>query len=246
MKCGLIGSGHVAHAFGAWMHERVGLVGQWNRAHLTPVPSVPIQGNMEGWEVALIAVSDDALEDVSRGIPSGVWRVHFSGAKALDAITAGGERGAVMWPIASIRKEKAPQWETVHWAVEATDHEVLQWALGTITALKGTAHVVDGNQRLHAHVAAVFAANFAGAVLAEAAELAVGANLPWEAFHHLHAGISERAATVEGAMLQTGPAARGDELTLEAHRLALKNDPALLRLYNELTERIQQRSNALT
>lgn len=244
MKCGLIGSGHVAHAFGSWMQEQVGLIGQWNRALIPAVPGVPIQRDMEGWEVALLAVSDDALETVSSSLPSGVWRVHFSGAKPLEAMISGGERGAVIWPIASIRKEKAPQWESVHWAVEASDDEVLSWALDTIAALKGTAHVVDGNQRLNAHIAAVFAANFANAVLAESAELVVQVGLPWEAFHALHLGVAERAETVEGALLQTGPASRGDELTLSAHRLALANDPELLRLYNELTDRIQKRSTA--
>ena len=37
----------------------------------------------------------------------------------------------------------------------------------------------------------------------------------------------------------TGPAVRGDEKTLDAHRKLLAKDPDLLNLYNELTKILQ-------
>ena len=242
MKYGLIGSGNVAHALGQHWADQIGWHAHWNRSEMPLFPDVPFSPDADDWDVAVLAVSDDALEAVSAGLPDHVLRVHLSGAKPLRAVLQGGARGAVIWPVSSIRKERMSEWKAVHWAVEASDEESLAWASETVRKLGGTPHALSEEQRLRAHVAAVFAANFSNLMLAEAADLVGPTGLPWSAVHALAEGVMERAATEAGAQLITGPAARGDEATLEAHRSQLSPHSDLKQLYEVLTHRIQQRS----
>ena len=242
MKCGLLGSGNVAHALGQHWADQIGWHAHWNRSGTPLFPSVPFKPVAEDWEVAVLAVSDDALEAVSSELPSHVMRVHLSGAKPLESVLQGGARGAVIWPVCSIRRERMPDWNAVHWAVEATDDAALEWAQSAVIRLGGTPHVMSHEHRLRAHVAAVFAANFSNLMLAEAAELVQPTALPWSALHALAQGVMERAATEQGAALITGPAARGDEATLNAHRALLSASSDVAALYEALTHRIQHRS----
>ncbi len=242
MKCGLMGSGHVAHALGRHWAGSIGWHAHWNRSETPLFPTVPFSADASDWDVAVLAVADDALEAVSAELPANVLRVHLSGAKPLEAVLQEGTRGAVMWPVCSIRKERMPDWDTVHWAVEASDNDALEWALNAVSALGGMPHVLSSEQRLRAHVAAVFAANFSNLMLAEAAELVQPTGLPWTAVHALAQGVMERAATEAGAQLITGPAARGDAATLNAHRSLLADASDLASLYEVLTQRIQHRS----
>lgn len=242
MRYGLIGSGHVAHALGQHVEEAVGWAGQWSRSGMHAVAGVPFSADWSGWQVAVLAVADGALQAVAERVPRGVWRVHLSGAQPLDAVAPDGERGAVMWPVCSIRKEHAPEWSQVHWGIEATDSEVLEWASALVIRLGGTPHPLSHSERLSAHIAAVFAANFTNLMLAEAAALALPSGMPWEAFHRLALGVVERSASPAGATRLTGPAARGDEATVAAHVGALGASPRLSALYTALTDSIRTRS----
>jgi predicted short-subunit dehydrogenase-like oxidoreductase (DUF2520 family) len=242
MRCGLIGSGNVAHALGRHWADQIGWHAHWNRSETSIFPDVPFSRDAKGWDVAVLAVADDALEAVSAELPIHVLRVHLSGAKPLNAVLQEGARGAVIWPVCSIRKEQMPDWSAVHWAVEASDENALEWALNAIRALGGMPHAISSEQRIRAHIAAVFAANFSNLMLAEASKLVHPTGLPWAAVHALAQGVLERATTEAGAQLITGPAARGDEATLNVHRALLAEESDLASLYEALTLRIQQRS----
>lgn len=244
MICGLVGSGHVAHAFGQHFAAHGEWSGQWSRSGAEVVPGVAVVSDWSAWEVAFLAVADGALEDVAREVPRGTWRIHFSGAKPLEAVAPAGERGAVMWPICSIRKEHPPIWEGVHWGVEATDDDVFAWVDQTLQRLGGTVHPLSGEQRLRAHAAAVFAANFTNLVLAESADLLADTGLPWGAMHELAQGVLERSADPAAVYRMTGPAARGDEATMRAHARVLASDPTLQQLYADLSARITDRAHS--
>ncbi len=243
MKCGLIGSGHVAHAFGRHFATAETWVGQWSRAGVDVVPGVDVEADWAGWDVAFLAVADGALGEVARRVPAGTWRVHFSGAQPLSSVVPAGERGAVMWPVCSIRKEHPPVWDGLHWAVEATDEGVFTWADQILRRLGGTVHRMSSDQRLEAHAAAVFAANFTNLMLAEAADLGAATGLPWAALHRLAAGVFDRSADPQAVGHLTGPAARGDGATLDAHARVLAQHPELQQLYMQLSARIQQRAH---
>ena len=96
------------------------------------------------------------------------------------------------------------------------------------------------------HLAAVLAGNLAPVLLAEAAGLLVQAGVR----AHLAGPILEplarsalKHATAHGAAAAlTGPAARGDETTIQAHRAALaEHAPGLATLYDARTQRAKQR-----
>jgi predicted short-subunit dehydrogenase-like oxidoreductase (DUF2520 family) len=227
---------------GEHFQREIGWCGSWNRQGIEVVSGVELTSNWEAWDVAFLAVSDEALDPISRRIPSGTWRIHLSGAQPLSVLLEAGERGAVLWPICSIRKEYPPKWSEVHWCIEATDEEVYDWAQKAVLQLHGTPHQVTESQRRKAHIAAVFAANFTNLALAEASDLIAATTVPWRAIHQLAQGVVQRCLEQSATAQLTGPASRDDTSTLLIHREELSDSPELLEVYDLLSERIKMRS----
>ena len=91
------------------------------------------------------------------------------------------------------------------------------------------------------HAAAVFAANYPTTLLAEAIALATEAGLDQDTAQRgmttLLAGAVSNLKNLAPAEAITGPAARGDQGTMQRHLEALKDDPELQRLYQLLASR---------
>lgn len=176
----------------------------------------------------VLAVSDDALEDVSRDLPEGVLRIHFAGSGS--AALPGGPV-AVVWPIHTFTGSSELDWSRIHVAVssphEAAEAQAVDWA----RRFAGAVTPVREEQRLKAHVAAVFAANYTNRMFTHAQDLATEAGLPWEAYVPLVQAVCSAASAGRSAAAQTGPARRGDRTTLSLHSALLSHQPARAALY---------------
>ena len=239
-----------------------GRSGGWNVERLVCVPTVRIVGPGRagsslagalagvGWCVAdpvrhgddprgaaadvdlcVVAVPDAAIAAVAARIdpvPSTLV-VHLAGA--LDAtVLARHPRRAALHPLASLpdpatgaRTLAAGAW----WAVDGDPGAEL-----IVAALGGRLVPVGPQARAAYHAAACIAANHTVALLAQAERVAASAGLPAAPFYELAAAAVANAATVGAAAALTGPAARGDEITLRRHLDAL--DPAERELYATL------------
>jgi predicted short-subunit dehydrogenase-like oxidoreductase (DUF2520 family) len=89
-------------------------------------------------------------------------------------------------------------------------------------------------------VAAVFACNFTNHLLGISAALLEQEQLPLTLLAPLLRETVEKALACPPFTVQTGPAARHDESTLDRHRAALDTHPRWLEIYNVLTASIQQ------
>jgi predicted short-subunit dehydrogenase-like oxidoreductase (DUF2520 family) len=100
-----------------------------------------------------------------------------------------------------------------------------------------------GSRRLY-HAAAATAANLLVAVIDVAIEMAAAAGIAPETARQMlvrlaRTSLENLASSAPGAAL-SGPVARGDEATLEAHRevLAGLDTPEILQIYEVLTRRL--------
>ena len=99
---------------------------------------------------------------------------------------------------------------------------------------------LDYNQRLRAHLAAVWVSNFVNALNATAQDLMRQTGLDFDMLRPLAEQTLRKWDYGDLWLQQTGPAIRRDEKTLNSQRRQLADQPELLRLYDQLTALIQQ------
>lgn len=186
--------------------------------------------NADEVDCVVLAASDDALPELMERYDSS-FVLHFSGSAPAP------RNGAVLWPIRAISSASEIDWSTLPCGLESPSmpEEIAEWLRMTAP----NAREMNSKERIGAHLTAVVVANFTNHLLAMGQELATQSGLEWSTFLPLVDGVWEAARNGRSREAQTGPAARGDELTVGRHRVWLEEHaPHLLPLYNTLTDSI--------
>lgn len=193
----------------------------------------------------VLAVPDRAVPRVvevlaGMRLPEGVPVLHTGGALGADVLAPLRERGAVpgaLHPLAAVSDPVigAERLRGATWGVEA-EGAALALAERIVRACAGRLlHVLPGAKPVY-HAAAVFASNYAVALLAVAEALMEEAGVPARearpALVALAQGALLNVAERGPARALTGPVARGDDETIALHRARLS--PGLRPLYSLL------------
>jgi predicted short-subunit dehydrogenase-like oxidoreductase (DUF2520 family) len=237
-------------------------IGGWNVERLVCVPSVRIVGPGRagsslagalaslGWHIAtpvrrdgdharaardvdlcIVSVPDGVIVEVAAAIdPVPTTLVAHLAGSLPAAVLAPHPRRAALHPLASLpdpRRGCDVLLGGVWWAVDGDPGAAL-----VVDALGGRVLPVPPAARPAYHAAACIAANHLVALLAQVERVAASAGLPSEPFYDLAAAALANARSLGASAAITGPAARGDALTLERHLDAL--DPAEHDLYRAL------------
>jgi predicted short-subunit dehydrogenase-like oxidoreductase (DUF2520 family) len=206
----VIGSGRVGSAVAARLRERGVAVGE------------------DDPDVVLICVPDTAIADVSRCLtPGHAWVGHVSGATPLAAL-APHERRFSLHPLQSFDRSGDPAQLDGVWAAisgETAEAVTVARELAETLGLQPF-ELADGDRTLY-HAGAVFASNY----LVTLQRAAVRLGVPADGLVPLMKG------TIEHGFELTGPIARGDWATVEAHKEAIGAEhPELEHLYETLAE----------
>jgi predicted short-subunit dehydrogenase-like oxidoreductase (DUF2520 family) len=194
-----------------------------------------------GW--LLIAVRDDAIEAVARSLAAlapDALVTHTSGATTGAVLGQHFKRAGVFYPLQSFSMEQSPAWSKVPFCVDAgaeSDIRILE-----ITARKLGCRVyrVTDDQRMHLHVAAVFANNFTNHCFTIADKILKDHELPFEMLHPLMEATLSKAIHNPPALMQTGPAIRGDQETIRRHLHLLEDHPLWQQIYQDLSDSIDK------
>ena len=195
-------------------------------------------------DLYLISVSDSAVDGCAKKlhIHENAVVAHTAGCCPIDALAPHAHR-AVFYPFQTFSIGRKVDFSKGYIFVEgATDH-----ALATVEkvahALTEKVLPADSARRAVIHLSGVFVCNFANAMYANASEVLAKEGLPFDIVAPI---IEETAKKVieskNPALSQTGPARRGDVQTLERHRKMLANEERKLKIYNEISEDIWERT----
>ncbi len=207
----VIGSGRVGSAVAARLRER----------GLDAPDDAP--------ELVLLCVPDSAIAEVAASVEPGPWVAHVSGATPLAALAPHARRFSVH-PLQTFTATRGAEQLDGAWAAVTAETAAARQAGFWLAETLGLRpfELADSARTLY-HAGAVFASNYL-VTLQRAASLlfrAVGA--PPEALEPL------MRRTIENGFELTGPLARGDWATVEAHRAAIRADrPELDHLYETL------------
>jgi predicted short-subunit dehydrogenase-like oxidoreductase (DUF2520 family) len=206
----VIGSGRVGSAVSARLRER------------------GIEQDDDDPDLVLLCVPDTAIPDVSRCLaPGRGWVGHVSGATPLAAL-APHERRFSLHPLQTFDTSgNAAQLDGAWAAVSGETEEALGVAreLAELLGLRPF-ELAEANRTLY-HAGAVFASNYLVTLQRAAIRLGVPAD----------GLVPLMTRTIENGFELTGPIARGDWATVEAHKEAIRAaDPELEPLYETLAE----------
>jgi len=173
-----------------------------------------------GVDVVLLTVPDRAVAGVASAIEPVRSTVvaHCSGSLGLEVL-APHERVASLHPLVTLPDPVigAVRLRTGGYFVVAGDQVATDLAL----ALGGHPLVMRAERRAEYHAAACIASNHLVALLGQVQRVAESVGLPLEAFLPLARGALDDVGLLGPAAALTGPAARGDLVTIERHRQVL-------------------------
>ncbi|MEE4000573.1 Rossmann-like and DUF2520 domain-containing protein [Tenacibaculum sp. FZY0031] len=251
IKVAIIGGGnvatHLANAFSKT--NEVSLVQMYARnieqiQHLKDLTSITnsIEFLTEA-DVYIIAVSDDAISDVSHKIEqqNGLV-VHTSGSVAMQSLQNTGRKG-IFYLLQSFSKDKDVNFDEIPFCLEAESEEDLQ-LLETLAKSIGTkVYRINSEQRKRLHVAAVFVNNFTNHMYKMGADICNEHQVPFEVLLPLIQETAQKITELSPEAAQTGPAKRNDQKTIQNH-LALLNAEQQ-EIYKLITKSIQQNGKEL-
>lgn len=243
IKIAIIGYGNVAyHLVEAFKnHPMVELSWVYNRTlpqqhNIPDTCQITLQlSNIKEVDVAIIAVTDDAISEVSRqlNVP---FVVHTSGAVPLSLLNNEGKKG-VFYPLQSFSKSKPIDFDAVPICLEAQQEEDYQLLETLAQTISSKIYRIDSGQRTYLHVAAVFANNFTNHMYTLAHEICSTHQIPFEVLQPLIRETADKISLLAPKEAQTGPAKRNDKSTLAKHMALLSTEQQ--KLYSILTQSIQ-------
>jgi len=184
-----------------------------------------------GAELVLLCVPDQVIAEAAAGVGIGPWVAHVSGATTLGALNPH-ERRFSTHPLQTLTRERGPEQLDGAWgAISGETEDALDRArwLAERLGLRPF-EVADADRTLY-HAAAVIGGNFVVTLWRVATRLLEQVGAPPEAI------VPLMTRTIENGFDLTGPIARGDWTTVEAHLAALEErDPDLVPLYRALAE----------
>jgi predicted short-subunit dehydrogenase-like oxidoreductase (DUF2520 family) len=189
------------------------------------------RGVAEGDDLVLLCVPDRAIPEVAAGIEPGPWVAHVSGATPLAALEPHTRRFSVH-PLQTFTKARGPEQLDGAWAAvsaETPDGSAAGVWLAETLGLRPF-ELADSAKPLY-HAGAAVASNFLVTLRRAAGSLLEAAGAPPEALDPL------MRRTIENGFELTGPIARGDWETVEAHLHAIRAEaPRLEPMYRALAE----------
>ena len=209
----VIGAGRVGSALAARLRER----------------GLELDGSEP--QLVLLCVPDRTIAEVARGVAPGPWVAHVSGATSLEALDPHARRFS-MHPLQTFTLDRGPeQLDGAYAAVSAEKDEAREVGLWLARTLGLEPFALPDTKRAVYHAGAAVASNYLVTLRRAAGSLLEAAGAPPEALDPL------MRRTIENDFELTGPIARGDWATVDAHISAIRAErPQLEPMYVTLAE----------
>jgi predicted short-subunit dehydrogenase-like oxidoreductase (DUF2520 family) len=250
MRIVCLGSGNVAtHLAAAFYKAGMEIVQVWSRdinhaAELARTVKADAIDNLEQVDTTadlyLIAVKDDAIGKIALSLQAikGLV-VHTSGATSIDVLQGFSQYG-VLYPLQTFSKHKDLNLSDAPFCLEASSEQAYVLLEQAAKTIGSAIYKIDSAERKVLHVAAVFACNFTNHLYQLANTILSANNLQFDILKPL---IMETALKVQHNVpveVQTGPAVRNDEQTMNNHLDLLKGLPELQEIYETLSNSIKK------
>ena len=223
----IIGKGNVGtHLYKAFVNVDKITVTHISSRNLTQIPKAA---------VTIIAVSDDAITDVSSKIKNS-FVVHTSGSVSMNDLKNKGNKG-VFYMLQTFSKNKEVDFSEIPFCIEAKNESDYNTLEKLAKSIGKNVYQINSKQRKALHVAAVFVNNFSNHLYKIGNDICKEHNVPFEVLQPLIKETAAKVATLSPEKAQTGPAVRNDKKTINNHLDLLNKQQQ--KIYKILTKSIQ-------
>ena len=213
------------------MFTRIGVVGhgRLGSAVAARLAERRVSSPVETADLVVLCVPDRAIHEAAERIPLGPWVAHMSGAVPLSALVPH-ERRFGLHPLQTFRfNGGAAQLDGAWGAVTAESAEATECGRWLAETLGVTPFDLREDRRVLYHAGATVASNFLVTLYRAARQLVETAGAPPEALLPL------MRRTIDNGFELTGPIARGDWKTVDAHLTAIQRyAPEVEELYRAM------------
>ena len=209
-------------------------------SELDHIPFTTDLSKIENADLYIIAIPDDSIAAFSEILPlKNKLVVHTSGSVSMDALSDRNRKG-VFYPLQTFSKNRAVNFNNIPICVEATEATDLRLLMNLGKSLSEKVVEVNSEERSKLHLAAVFVNNFVNHLYAIGDDILSSNKLSFDLLYPIIEETASKIKTLAPSQVQTGPARRGDQKTIEKHLHLLKEGPKSV-LYQQLTESITKK-----
>lgn len=192
-------------------------------------------------DLYVMALSDDAINEVALELKKknalGGIVIHCSGVLGMDIIPF--KLRGVFYPLQTFSEDHQIEWKSTPVVITSDNEFVINKLKDLAGKISKNVYEITDQQKTILHLAAVFANNFANHMLTIAENICEENKIPFEILKPLIQTTFEKALHHGPSGSQTGPAVRGDDMTIDRHIQLLKDYPQLLEMYDAITKSIK-------
>jgi len=199
-------------------------------------------------ELYLFAISDGAIrsvaEQLSKYLPekSNAIFAHTSGATPQLVFKGLSKHYGVFYPLQTFSKNRPADFSTIPFCIDGNRKLVRTKLSKLAKTLSPKVTLITDEQRAVLHVSAVFVNNFTNALFGVGKEILDQHNIPFQLLTPLILETAKKVQENPPLKMQTGPAKRNDQETIQRHLKLLKNSPNFQELYQKLSDLIIQQN----
>lgn len=209
---------------------------------------VPMDAPLLDIELCIIAVSDSAIASAAAALdlPDSVVVAHTSGATPIDILPERLAGRGAFYPFQTFTAGREIDFSKIPIFTEGSDPETTAALDAFARRLSSRTAHADARTRRQIHLAGVFACNFANRMFGIGGDIVRKAGFGFEILRPLIAETVAKVLTAESpAVVQTGPAVRGDRGSQERHLELLADMPELAEIYKLVSENIWETSKRI-
>ena len=241
MKIAIIGNGNVGNAIYEGLHSLSYEVQIFARSVKTISERSLEEIFLYEPQICFIAVSDNAIPIVAEylfDLNQNSILLHMSGATPMNVIeNRKHKRKAVIYPLQTVRKGKVTDWKNIPLFVQGSDPEVTAIVSEIANKLSTIVYQSDDETRMTVHLSGVITNNFINHLVVEAYHLLNKKGIDNNVLFPILKTTFEKVTSSPPELTQTGPAVRGDVITMQRH-MDIIQDPGLAMIYKVISENI--------
>jgi predicted short-subunit dehydrogenase-like oxidoreductase (DUF2520 family) len=234
MKTIIIGTGNVAYHLGKRLREKNVQISQvvgrdatktiWLADSFQATAQIDFNRIDTNADVYILAVSDNAIEKVAARIAPYLahkFVVHTSGAIPSSVFKPYFQHYGTLYPLQTFSVGSQPDFNKIPVFINTSSPDTYSFYADLLKKLaqyiSPNVYNMTDEDRQTLHVAAVFVNNFANHLFKIGAEIVGQKNLPFDILQPLIEETVQKLQRHPPHLMQTGPAQRGDDLTVEKH-----------------------------
>lgn len=202
-----------------------------------PPQAITKLSKLKNADLYILAVSDNSIKKILDYIDTNCFVIHCSGATSIG-VFKNHPRSGVLFPIQTISKTNNTLFKYTPFCIEAKYENDLDVLKNLVLALEGSYELLDSIQRANIHLSAVWINNFVNHMISKGKKICADNNIPFSLLKPMLKKTINQALINDPNKIQTGPARRGDNETLEIHS-QLINNLNDKKLYKIITKSIQ-------